>query len=233
MNWARSKPILRDDTHDGMRARLERTTNRMKPLTVLKIGAVLCAAFLSVEAARTHWAAPRPQALELARQATVQTPLQTTTSAPAFQFEGFQVRPLAEFTIQARILAREDYRMGLEAQISPMDLALGWKRMADPAVYKALNVTQGGRWYRYSWQDTPPIAPQEIIETSANMHLIPANPGVARILQRARPDGFIRLSGKLVEVTQDNRWRWTSSLTRSDTGGGACELIFVETAEVN
>ena len=28
------------------------------------------------------------------------------------------------------------------------------------------------------------------------------------------------------------RWRWISSMTREDTGGGACEVIFVQDLEV-
>jgi len=32
----------------------------------------------------------------------------------------------------------------------------------------------------------------------------------------------------LVEVTSKEGWRWTSSLTRTDRGGEACELILVE-----
>ena len=51
-----------------------------------------------------------------------------------FAFEGYQIRPLAQFAVRARVLGREDYRMDKEADLSPIDLALGWKQMADPAV---------------------------------------------------------------------------------------------------
>ena len=104
--------------------------------------------------------------------------------------------------------------------------------MAEPAVYEALNIRQGGRWYRYSWSDQPPIPPQEIIESSANMHMIAATPAVERALEQARRGKFIRITGKLVEVTHPSGWRWTSSLTRSDSGANACELVFVESAQV-
>jgi hypothetical protein len=42
----------------------------------------------------------------------------------------------------------------------------------------------------------------------------------------------VRLSGYLVEVLGDDGWRWVSSLTREDTGTGACEVIWVEQIEL-
>mgnify|MGYP003398699190 CR=1 FL=1 len=38
----------------------------------------------------------------------------------------------------------------------------------------------------------------------------------------------IALSGQLVRVEGDDGFRWVSSLSREDTGAGACELIWVE-----
>ena len=190
----------------------------MRLKTVLKAGVVMLVVFFAVEWARTSLAPPRTGGPPLAEL--------------VFAFKGFQIRPLAQFTIRARVLSREDYYFGNDATLSPMDLALGWKRMADPAVYGALHITQGGRWYQYSWKEQPPIALQDIIESSANMHLIPADAAVEKTLKKASEGAFIRLSGHLVEATLPSGWRWTSSLTRSDSGANACELVFVESAEL-
>ena len=204
----------------------------MQIQTVLKVGAALCVAFFGIEAARTSLHGPKAVQAPVAQQIHAQTPVQTPTDKAPFAFEGYQIRPLAQFAVRARVLGREDYRMDKEAELSPIDLALGWKQMADPAVYGPLNITQGGRWYRYSWKDQPPIALQEIIESSANMHMIPANAAVLQALKKAREGRFIQISGYLVEATNTQGWRWTSSLTRSDSGGGSCELVFVESALV-
>ena len=204
----------------------------MQIQTVLKVGAALCVAFFGIEAARTSLHGPKAVQAPVAQQVHAQTPVQTPTDKAAFAFEGYQIRPLAQFAVRARVLGREDYRMDKEAELSPIDLALGWKQMADPAVYGPLNITQGGRWYRYSWKDQPPIALQEIIESSANMHMIPANAAVHKVLKKAREGSFVQISGYLVEATNTQGWRWTSSLTRSDSGGGSCELVFVESALV-
>ena len=160
------------------------------------------------------------------------TPQQSDTDTPEFQFKGFTLEPLADFTIRARILSKESYSFDAESRLSPLDLALGWKRMADPAISQSLNISQGGRWYRYSWSNEPPIPPQEIVESSANMHMIPADDSVARVLAQAEPGKFIKLSGMLIEARDDSGWTWRSSLSRADSGNGSCEVVYVVAAEI-
>ncbi len=153
---------------------------------------------------------------------------QESSNAAAFNLNGFRLQPLAEFSVQARVLSAREYSSDTEAKLSPVDLALGWGQMADPAVYEKLNISQGGRWYRYSWPDQPPIPVNDIIRSSANMHMIPANDDIAATLLRARRGDIVTLKGKLVEVSGDNQWTWRSSLSRTDSGQGACELVYVE-----
>ena len=43
---------------------------------------------------------------------------------------------------------------------------------------------------------------------------------------------IVQLRGYLVAVQAADGWRWRSSLSRDDTGGGSCELVFVEYASV-
>lgn len=159
-------------------------------------------------------------------------PEQSSTRRAPFSFKGMSIQPLAEFKIRAKILSRRDYSSDAESRLSPLDLALGWQRMSDPAVYKALNITQNGRWFYYSWPQEPPIPPQEIIASAANMHMIPADDAVAQVLDRAKAGQNIKIKGLLVEAKDPNGWTWRSSLTRTDSGGGSCEVIFVEAAEI-
>ena len=156
-------------------------------------------------------------------------PLQTDLPgglAP-FEFEAGRLTALAGFRISARVLSREDYARGREAEFSPTDLALGWGRMGEDAVLDRLDIRQSGRWYRYRWSGDPPIPAQEIVRSSANMHMIPADAQVARALGAVRADDRVRIRGWLVEAGADDGWRWRSSLSRDDTGSGACELVYV------
>jgi hypothetical protein len=136
----------------------------------------------------------------------------------------------ARFELTARVLSREDYRFDAGAALAPVDLALGWGRMSDSAVLAKIDISQGNRFYH--WRvDEFPIPRREIETSSANMHMIPADDSVRRALERVRPGEVIRLQGFLVDASRPDGWQWHTSMTREDTGGGACELVYVENVE--
>jgi hypothetical protein len=195
---------------------------------------------LGLLCALVWWQATRPPAVpataapsnrcplppRLARGAMpLQTDIPAGMALPAI--DNARLKPLAGFSIEARVLGREDYRIGREADYSPTDLALGWGRMTEDAVLSQLDISQSSRWYHYRWNDTPPIPVDEIVRSSANMHMIPADDTVAAALKRIEQGQRVRIDGWLVEVNADDGWRWRSSLTRDDSGGGACELVYV------
>ena len=156
-------------------------------------------------------------------------PLQSPVPASlaAFRLEAAELRPLAGFSIDARVLSREDYLAGRESELSPTDLALGWDRMREAPVLERLDISQSRRWYHYRWQGEPPLPPAEIARSSANMHMIPADRAVAAALARIGEGDRVRIDGWLVEAVAPDGWRWRSSTSRDDTGGGACELVYV------
>ena len=154
-------------------------------------------------------------------------PLQTLINkAEKFEHGDYLITPLADFTLDAKVLSREDYFLDRESDLSPTDLALGWQQMSDEAVLEQIEIRQSGRWYRWSVQDFP--IPRRQIETqSANMHMVPANEEVATMLDMVQPGQIISLEGQLILAEGYDGWRWQSSLTREDTGARACELVFV------
>lgn len=157
-------------------------------------------------------------------------PIQTALSDTAsFKFKDYTVTPLAQFELEARILSRAGYSSGREAELSPLDLALGWGPMSDESVLEYFSITQSGRFYYWSARQLP-IPRAEVVQNSANMHLIPADAEVAATLQDFRVGEVVKLRGYLVQVQAPDGWHWRSSLTRSDSGAGACELIWVEAA---
>lgn len=158
-------------------------------------------------------------------------PHQRNFSGDSFAFGDYRLTPRARFEIEARVLARERYRSGREADLSPIDLALGWGRMSDSAVLQKIDISQSGRFYFWRTEDAP-IPLREIETHSANMHMIPASDTVRERLLDIRPGQVIRLQGKLVDVQAADGWQWRSSLTREDTGAGACELVWVEDVAV-
>jgi hypothetical protein len=130
--------------------------------------------------------------------------------------------------VEARVLSKRSYRHDQGAAISPVDLALGWGRMSDTKVIDKLGIRQHDRFYFYSWPDLPPIDPGEIVVSSANMHMVPSSQLLAKELKRLKAGNLVRLEGYLVNVTGPEGFYWHTSTTRTDSGNGACELVWVE-----
>jgi len=167
---------------------------------------------------------PRPPAVA-GGAAPLQSPVPATLQP--FRLEVAELTPLAGFSVEARVLSRQDYASGREATLSPTDFALGWGRMGEDAVLSRLQISQSARWYRYQWTGEAPLPLDEIVRSSANMHMIPADAATAAALRQVRVDDRVRIDGWLVEAASPDGWHWRSSLTRDDTGGGACEVVYV------
>ena len=142
--------------------------------------------------------------------------------------DDYSITGIAKFSIKAKVLSRKNYHIGREADLSPIDLALGWGNMSDEAVLEKIEISQSRRFYRWHVESFP-IPRREIETHSANMHLIPASDAVKSVIDRVRKGDIIEISGSLVNVISNtDDWHWNSSQTRNDTGKGACELILVE-----
>lgn len=155
-------------------------------------------------------------------------PVQDEASDTAsIQYDEYIITPLADFYIKAKVLSRENYYIGRESDLSPIDLALGWGPMSDETVLEKIEISQSSRWY--SWRTKVLSIPRREIEVhSANMHMIPANDEVKATLKKIGNGRLVEITGKLVRVDKDDGWSWVSSLTRTDTGSHSCELVYVE-----
>jgi hypothetical protein len=140
---------------------------------------------------------------------------------------GARLTPRARYRIAARVLSTERYYLGWRSELSPIDLALGWAAMSDPAVDRFIDWHQGGRWYFWHWSAESPYRNDVIHVQSANVHIIPGSPNLRRALLALDADDIVQLSGYLTDVTGPDGERWGSSLSRTDTGDHSCELLYV------
>lgn len=160
-----------------------------------------------------------------------QSPRQTPTRAHAFEYGKFVITPRADYDIEARVLSVEPYKMDGGAKLAPFDFAVGWGVMSDSAVLEHFRVSQGARFFTI-YPDEDAIDLRTALLGSANMHLIPSTGGVREQLEDVRPGNLVHMQGYLVNVTGPDGYYWNSSLTREDTGNGACELFYVESIRV-
>ena len=153
---------------------------------------------------------------------------QLIDSAPLIERGEFRLRPRAQFSATVRILHREDYSLGPIASLVPTDFAVGWGRMSDSAVLADVEISQGNRFYFWRTERWP-LERAEIESHSANWHLIPDNDAVRKQLSALRVGDVVELRGRLVDIEEKDGGMATS-LSRTDTGAGACEILLASYA---
>lgn len=140
----------------------------------------------------------------------------------------FRYRAVAEFAMTGKVLIKTDFSEGVEALVSPVDLTFGWGEMATDAYLNKLSLGHSGRFY--SWEMSGNDLSRSVIERkSANMHMIPKNARVDRVLRQVKQGQVVSIVGYLVNlVSEEDGYTWKTSTTRNDTGAGACEIVWLD-----
>lgn len=143
------------------------------------------------------------------------------------------LRPRASITLSGLVLGAKRYLTDDLSDIVPVDLALGWGKMADVGLlyYSKITITQSNRFYYWQVPAFDTLSRQDIEENSANMHMIPATAEIAQQLKNIKKSDIVQIGGLLVDIEKPGR-NMPTSLTRSDTGAGACEIIYVVNLKV-
>jgi len=138
-----------------------------------------------------------------------------------------QVRPRAAFDVSAVVAAAEPYSFDDGAFLSPVDLVLTWGELPAAPYRDRVSYYQLTRYYFWRTRDAG-LDLRYIATHSANMHMIPSTRNLVRALAHVGSGDRVRVRGLLVDVEAADGFRWQTSLSRDDTGPGACELVWVE-----
>ncbi|MCX6632444.1 MAG: hypothetical protein NTW28_32975 [Candidatus Solibacter sp.] len=156
-------------------------------------------------------------------------PDQDPTPLRQWPFKDSQVTALASFRVRARVLLTGHYWWGNQAAVSPVDLTLGWRLMSNQEVLDGLHLYRMRRAYAWAPRNGRlPAGGTEIGAHSANMHMVPSTAELAGRLRAINRGDLVDIRGYLVEIKFPNGGTWRSSVTRTDSGNGACELVWVE-----
>jgi hypothetical protein len=146
-----------------------------------------------------------------------------------------KICPKASYQVYAMVMSKTAYYFGWESKLAPYDLALAWEKLMLPQYQQGINYSQSNRWYYYRYDAGYPLDIGYISSHSSNHHIIPANRNIRQGIDRVRSHDKVYLEGYLVYIdgsyNQRNVW-WHSSLSRNDTGDGACEIMYVTLAAV-
>jgi hypothetical protein len=104
--------------------------------------------------------------------------------------------------------------------------------MSDQSVIDNIDISQRNRWYH--WQaDQLSIPKRDVSLNSANVHIVPKDKKIEDKFDKVYKGSLVAMKGYLVKITKADGWRWISSLKRDDTGGGSCELFWVEEVSIS
>ncbi|WP_419536060.1 hypothetical protein [Endozoicomonas sp.] len=95
----------------------------------------------------------------------------------------------------------------------------------DPLVYKNIDFSSG-QWTCYFWTDDPEVYGRFQGTRLANNHLLTDDPLVAETILDSNYGDIIHLKGYLSNY-RGRKINRETSITRTDTGNGACETIYI------
>ncbi len=151
----------------------------------------------------------------------------------------YELTPLYNYTISGLIVGKMDYRLFSIYKTSsafPIDVCLIWGDNVKNGVFRkdGVKFSQDCRWCWVEWERDVGFNVQEL----SNNHLIINDRGVEKKAKAMMRGDQVTLKGKLVNVKfrpRDGKqgWgSWNTSISREDTGAGACEVIYVEEIDV-
>jgi hypothetical protein len=184
---------------------------------------------------------PRPIAEDTSPIDVSQPPEQTAVdNADPIRLEAdgyeFVITPLARYVLRGVVVSSESYRTGWNSNLSPCDVAVAWGELAADDAWQKLAWSQSGRWYYWRWRGQQPFTNEEVVRSSSNTHVVPASSDIASAARSLNPGDIAELGGELVRIDgrkgQGKVW-WKSSLSRTDTGDGSCELLYLRRLRVN
>jgi hypothetical protein len=186
---------------------------------------------------------PLPEAALVDRSITGGEPLQEPTAQPPFTTTNkgytYTLTPRAIYDIAGLVVSQHDgdSLLNLFHKADPgniKDVCLVWGEVITNGAYRQVRYwsEEFSCYYQWSGSPAPPFHPQEF----SNNHLLPADAVVARAIRAIRIGDQIRMRGLLVDyaVSHADREVFTrrTSLTRTDTGNGACEILYVTSVDV-
>ncbi len=185
-----------------------------------------------------------PDYEELSTETINTNPEQSTTDRGSFELKvknfNYQLTPRAEYVLAGLVVSQYDSSSWLDVMhkndpINIQDVCLVWNENLINRAYQKVSYKSGEFTCFYHWSKyfEPPFKPEYL----GNNHLIPANDKIAYQLKNINISDEIRLKGYLVDYKVSNvdnvsLGERTTSLTRNDTGNGACEVLLVTKVEV-
>lgn len=185
---------------------------------------------------------PDPQRLQLD---LLEEPLQKSVRKPPFDMNvggvDYRVQPRHSYELNAVVVSLHhsdtwwDYaHKEWGDNVNIMDLCVAWGDSVRSGAYR--DVSFSNNQWECHWNYRSELAMKHFSnEQASNNHIVTGDPKLARALRNIRIGDQIRLRGYLVDYTifkgGQARGTRTSSESRTDSGPGACEVLYIDEFE--
>ncbi len=210
---------------------------KMSTRNLIIIAVVLLAILLGNYLINRPTGVPSSEIIDV-MQDPIQTDLTLNEAQPFTIDDGttvWMLTPKAHYSIAGRVLHTKHYTFldqDLVGKLAPADIGLGWGQLSDPAVDKSVDWYETGRFIQPVF-DHLPVDETYFYTHFSHTHLIPADKNIKKALFALSKNQDVLLEGLLVYVDGPNGEKWHSSLTRTDMGNGACEIMYVQKVVVD
>jgi hypothetical protein len=189
----------------------------------------------------TYFAEKFEPKFEIAREVR-KAPVQTEIVEHSFPFtyydKTYRIQPLAEYEISGLIVTHNNISSITDAyhtskSVDFRDVCVVWGSNVGSGAFQRFKFWSEP-WTCY-FQTKPGHESASLNEREiSNNHLLTNDSAIRKLINSVSIGDQIRLKGKLISYWPEgySELERRSSMTRSDTGNGACEVMWVEEAEV-
>lgn len=155
-----------------------------------------------------------------------------------FEGQHYVLRPRASYSIEGLIVSqhRSDSIFDLMHartgdSLNLRDICTVWGHTLAGGAYRDVRFWSGDWTCYYQFSDAETAAAFKPNELS-NTHVLATDPGVRKKLAELETGDEYRMRGKLVDYEMTGLGLRRTSLVRTDTDNGACEVMYVESVEI-
>jgi hypothetical protein len=172
-------------------------------------------------------------------------PRQTATNKAPFEIGArgmrYTVTPRFKYELNGMLVSMHDAgsladttHAEMQDHVNVVDLCVAWGSAVREEIYREYNFSNTDTFCFLSPKSDK--SRTLAVDTVSNNHLVTGSPTLAAELRKLRPGDQIHLSGYLVNYSRKAEdgatWTRQTSTVRTDTGDGACEVMFVSELEM-
>jgi len=172
-------------------------------------------------------------------KSSYQDPLQSKTRKRPFSFfyrgETYDIQPVAKYELWGLVVTKNNINswadiMHTDASVDIKDICVIWGENVANSDYKKVKFSSGDFTCYFQYPHMTVFNHNKI----SNNHLLSDDAVVRHAIRQVKIGDQVHVKGMLVNYSprSNPEWRRVSSTVRTDTGNGACEVLFVNQFDI-